>query len=505
MSASSSLPRPFEGNYGVSVTIALLALIPFIVVTTAYEFYRSTVLTTLGGQAMDYEIIIDLAAGMYAFGALVGGDLIQRFAQRYLFIVCETLFMLGCAIAAVAGNVVEYGSGIALQGLATGFLLVVALPPVIRQFPAEKLPLTAALIDLGFFGAIAVGPLVGGVTASFGAWRWLYAGLAVVAAASIATALVTLPYADPPNPRMRFDRSGVILGFFGTALPFWAVGTLVLHGFGATIFLAPFIIGATSFVALMLTEFHAEEPISPIKPMWNTLPIAGIIVASIGGGAYFTLFILLLGFQSLSGHRLPLPTGTAFWPQVVGALIAAGAYGWIVRTRLIPVYALCGLLLLLAGGALLLGTNTRTPVMTAEIAIGLLGLGAGATVAPGLWMASLSLQSKMVGRIFALVELIRSEVNFLMAPVVLKIGILVSGASGTLSVSGFHAAIWITLGLTFAFTLLATAIFLAGGPGLQKPDLRRWLKGERPAWESPELFALARGRHPEQQTHRKAS
>lgn len=99
MPRSSSLARPFEGNYGVSVTIALLALIPFIVVTTAYEFYRSHVLSALGGQ---------------------------------------------------------------------GLLLVVALPPVIRQFPAEKLPYTAALIDLGFFGAIAVGPLVGALTASFG-------------------------------------------------------------------------------------------------------------------------------------------------------------------------------------------------------------------------------------------------------------------------------------------------------------------------------------------------
>jgi hypothetical protein len=87
----------------------------------------------------------------------------------------------------------------------------------------------------------------------------------------------------------------------------------------------------------------------------------------------------------------------------------------------------------------------------------------------------------------------------------LKIGLLASGVSGTLTPGGFHTAILITLGMTVVLTLLATAIFLAGGPGLQKPDLRRWLKENKPAWESPELFAPARGRHPEQQEQRKAS
>jgi hypothetical protein len=71
--------------------------------------------------------------------------------------------------------------------------------------------------------------------------------------------------------------------------------------------------------------------------------------------------------------------------------------------------------------------------------------------------------------------------------------------------SGFHDAIYITLGISVLLTMLGTILFVAGAPGLQRPDLRRWLKDDKPAWTSPELLAPARGVHPQQQAQRKAS
>ncbi|HJU19542.1 MAG TPA: hypothetical protein VJ770_24065 [Stellaceae bacterium] len=56
-------------------------------------------------------------------------------------------------------------------------MLLPALLPVIRNFPPERLPITAAAVNLGFFGA-AAGPLLGGVVAAAHAWRWFHAGFA---------------------------------------------------------------------------------------------------------------------------------------------------------------------------------------------------------------------------------------------------------------------------------------------------------------------------------------
>jgi len=39
---------------------------------------------------------------------------------------------------------------------------VIAIPPLVRRFPLRRLPVTAAMIDVAFFGAVTAGPVVGG-------------------------------------------------------------------------------------------------------------------------------------------------------------------------------------------------------------------------------------------------------------------------------------------------------------------------------------------------------
>jgi exo-1,4-beta-D-glucosaminidase len=123
-----NIPRPFEGSYGVSLTLAVPALCPFIVVSTAYALFLRQAAANLGTERTALEVVSGLANAGYAFGALLGGDLMQRFRQRRLFLLCEGLFIAGCVLSGVAGGIVAYGSGRVLQGFATGLLLVVALP-----------------------------------------------------------------------------------------------------------------------------------------------------------------------------------------------------------------------------------------------------------------------------------------------------------------------------------------------------------------------------------------
>ncbi len=492
----------FEGRYGVTLTTAVTALIPFIVLTSAFPLFRTQLIHDLHAVPTDIDVLNDVATAAYAFGALASGDLIQRFPQRHLFLICEALFVAASVLAAGAPGLAMFGAGYVLQGLATGLLLVVALPPVIQQFPAGRLPITAAAIDLGFFGAVTLGPIAGAAVSAVDGWRWLFAGVGALATIVLAFAALTLARKEPPNPSLPFDRVGIILGLAGTVLPFWAVGQLTSHSFGSAVFLVPFSIGCACFLALLVVEYKEKEPLSPVKPMWNTMPVVGVIVAMVGGGAYFTLFLLAQQFLVMVQHR-PLPAaGLLFWPQVAGALLSAVLLGIVLRTRWLPIFTLAGMVCVLAGGALLLAMTAGGSLRWFAPAAALLGLGAGASVAPGLWFASLSLQSKMVGRIFALVELIRSEANFLLAPIMLAFAIALSGGGGTLSATAIHQAIAITLAVTIALMLCGLAIYGLGGFGLQQPNLEAWLHEDRPAWTSPELLAPLRGRHPAQQRAR---
>lgn len=487
-----TFPRPFEGHYGVSLIVAIVALSPFIVVSTAYVMFARQVQADLGMGRLATGLIAGFAIAGYAFGALTGGDLIQRFRQRHLFLLSEALFVVGCAVSAVATDAFVFGFGRILAGFATGLLLVIALPPVIQRFPAEKLRITMSFVDLGFFGAVCAGPLVGGAVAAEHAWRWFFTGLAAVGAINLALAALTEPKYDPPNPNLKLDPWAGVLGFGAVVLPFLATGELATHGFDSWVFTLPLAGGCASFVILLVVEYRQKEPLSPVKLMWTTIAIIGTLVAMIAGSVFVTFLELAQRLHLEVLHRPPLPVGVLFSPMVVGVCITALLFGLLLNTRFLPVLILVGVGCLIGAGGLVLNLGQDASTVLTLAAAGLLGLGGGATVAVGLTLAAFTIDSKMVGRVFALVELVRSLADYVIAPIIMKVA-RVHTRRPPLDWPGIQHGTAVTLWLTIAFTVFGVVLWVAGGSGLSVPDLHAWIDGKQPAIPSPRLFARWRG------------
>jgi hypothetical protein len=295
---------------------------------------------------------------------------------------------------------------------------------------------------------------------------------------------------------MPIDIAGLALGFAGTVLPFWASGELRSHGFASAVVAIPLAIGLACFLALMLVEYHKEEALSPVAKMWTTFPVVGTLVAMAGGAAFVSFVELTANYLLKVAGVSQLAAGLAFWPQLVGALIAAAALGFVFHTRFLPVQALAGMVLLVVAGAILMVYTADGDTVKLWMAVGLLGLGAGATVSPGLFLAGQSLPSKIIGRIFALIELVRSVADFIMAPVLLRIAKVASGQH-RIAATGIHDAIWITLLIALGATFLGIVLYILGGSRLQIPKLEDWIKGGRPALQSPLLLQILRQRRPE--------
>jgi MFS family permease len=485
-------PPQQQKRYAPLLCAALFALVPYILVASGESLFRQQVMREVGASANALSVIAGLSVAGYAFGALLGGDLINRVRHRTLFVGNEVIFVVGWSVVSAAPDTVAYGIGRVLAGFATGLLLVTALPPVVRGFPPSRTPLTAAFINLGFFGAIAAGPLLGGAVAAMHAWRWLFAAFAVLGLVTIALAFVWMPNEEPADPDLAFDWHGLLLGLLATSLPFFASGELRAHGFSELIVAVPLAVGLVCFAALMIVEYFKKDALSPVKRMWTTFPVVGTIVAMAGGGAFVTFVDLASTLLVQVGHRTPLAAGLQFWPQLAGALVTAALLGFLFRTRYLPVLAFSGMLLLAAGGVLLMFYQPGANPLLLLIGVGLLGLGAGATVSPGLFLAGFSLPSTILGRIFALVELVRSVADFILSPVMLKIARMTASGPAPVDTSGIHIALAITVALTLAGTAFAFLLLLAGGRPLPQPDIVAWLKRQQTAIQSPPLLAALR-------------
>jgi MFS family permease len=478
---------PLVRSYPAAVSLVLLALCPFIVLATVSLFTTQQVSLDLHTSTFGVQLAEGLSNAGYAFGAVVAADLIQRLPTWRLYVVTEAGFAVGSLLVALAPVIGVYTVGRVLQGIATGMLLVVALPPLITKHGAARVPLSAAFVNLGLFGMVTIGPVIGGIVAASGAWRLLFVVVAIIGVGGALLGLLAFRRDLPMSPRMGFDESGIPLALAATFLPFFGVSWLIRGGFGSPAFFLPVAVGLLALLMLLVRQYRKDRPLMPLKLIAHTLPVTGIATAMVTGAAVTALVYLAVVYLLQVQHESPVLTGTILATQVAGVAVAAVLFKLVMRSRWLPVLALGGLGTTALGGALLLWLGPGHANTLVAVAGLLLGFAAGAGVAPGLFMAGLSVPSNRLGPTFALVELLRSEAAFLVAPVVAQFVTLFSDP-----VAGIKVAVIILVVLCLISGALILGVLLLGGARPHAPDIDSWIGGEQPAYDSPRLADAVR-------------
>ncbi|MFE4646526.1 MFS transporter [Streptomyces sp. NPDC056730] len=491
MRFSPPSPRPFSriplaGRYPAAVALSLLALSPYLILTTATALAEPRIMGDVGATAFELQLASGMSNAAYAFGAVLAADLVQRVARRRIYLIAETAFVLSSVLALSAPGVGVFTAGVVLQGLCTGMLLVAALPPLVTGHPIGRLRTTAAVVSLGLFGMVAFGPLVGGLVGTLGGWRALFAGLAALAAIGLTVGSLTFESNEPPARRARFDWSAIPLAFGTTTLPFFGVSWLTRGSFSDPEFFVPVVCGLICGVLLVGGQYRKAKPLMPVRPISNTLPVVGTLNAMLVGACFTSLLELTEAYLTREAHYAPLRVGALVTPQILGVFVAAVLFRRLVSTRWTPYLALSGTVSVAIGAAVLLAVSTANASVFVPVAALFLGFGAGAGVTPGLFLAGFSVPSAQIGPTFALVELLRSEAAFLVGPVLLHLALTTGLAHG------FHLAVTITLVLIVIGALLLVGLYALGGARPEPPDLESWLTGPSTAYHSPALLAAIR-------------
>ncbi|HEY3864458.1 MAG TPA: MFS transporter [Solirubrobacteraceae bacterium] len=477
---------PLAGRYPAVAAMVMFALIPYLALSAALQPLTPIIAKQLHTSLQTMSLSSGLANAAYAAGTVMAVQFAQHLPQRRMLILYATLLVIGSVLAAAAQDPEMYIAGHVLQGLCTSLLLISAVPPLAIGYPASKLRTTAVIMNMCIFGAVALGPAIGGLQAHFDAWRPLFWIIAAIAASALVLSVLTFddaPPADPDSPR---DPLAIALAAVGCMAAFFGASELLTHSFLDPLTILPLLGGLAVIVVLIVYQFRAKRPLLTIRTMLtSTMPVAGIVVALFAAAASVSATVLTAAV--LAERYGPLHVGLLYLPEVAGAVITAILLGVVITKRTMHYLPLAGMVFLAAGIAVF-----RIEVPSSEAATllgsGLTGIGLGATVAPALFVAGFSLPSASLQRVFAIVELMRAVAAFMIAPIFAHLAVTVGGSLD----AGTGIVLWIGLGLALGGAAIGVAIYALGGARPQAPDLERFVAGEAPAWYSPPLLARLR-------------
>jgi len=472
---------PLTDSYPAAVALVILALTPFLVLTSAVSSLDELIGRSLHLSQAELEMTAGMANAAYCFGTVLSIQLITRLPPRRLLLGLVVAFVAASVAAAWAPSAGAFVAGRVVQGLATSMMLIAAVPPLVIGWPKRRQRTTAMTMNLAVFGAVALGPVVGGVAAGLETWRTLFWIVAAIGFVALLFVLLTYEDAPPQDPGAPIDLVSVTLAGFGTSAAFFGVSEVGSHSFGAPIVLVPLLAGVALIVLLLAHQYVAADPLMPVEKLARTIPTAAIVVA-------MTAAAVAVGLIDLAEAALELqkvaPTHAAmlFWPEFGGAVAMAGLFGALYFTRWVPAAAFAGTFVLAGAAAVLSGVATGSEALVA-IGSGATGVGVGASVAPALFTAGFTLPSPELPRVFALIELLRGVAAFLAGPLLLHM----AETAGASPASGIESAVWVCFGVALVGAVLAWAIWVAGRARLQRPDIDPWLEGDAPAIETTPL------------------
>jgi MFS family permease len=470
-------------RYSAAVALVLLALTPYLVLTTAFQALEKLIAKDLAMSERSLQLTSGMANAAYAVGAVVAVQLASRLPPRRLLVGYAILFVVASIVVAWAPTSGLFIAGHVVQGLTTGLMLIASVPPLVLSWGPEKLPRTAVVMNLGIFGAVALGPVVGGAQAGAGTWRPLMWVVAALGAGAVAFALLTYEDAEPQDPDAPVDVVALVLAAAGCGLAFFGVSELMGRRATDAVVLLPLVAGIVLLVGLVVHQWRSDDPLIPVRKLAHTVPLSAIVVAMSAGAASVALVQLAQVALQTKGAS-PVHAGMLFWPEFAMALVAAFLFGRLIRTRGTAILAFGGLGVLAAGAAVLTGA-ARGSDWLVLVGSALVGFGVGSSVSPALFLTGFSLESSNLPRVFAFVELLRGVAAFLVGPVLLQLAMTATKQPAV----GLRTSTWICLGLALVGLTIALAIAWSGRMRLQRPDIEAWMAGDGTAIESSALGA----------------
>ena len=412
-----------------------------------------------------------ITAYLLTFGGLMllGGRLGDTFGRKRTFIVAVALFTLASAMCGIAWDGGSLVVARLLQGAAAAIAIPNCLALAATTFP--KGPARNAAIAV--FGAMAgvgavLGLVLGGAITEV--W-WRLAFLANVPIGLLVIYLARTALRETQKGRVKLDASGAVLATLVCTAGVFGLTMGPEKGWLSTTTIASAVVVLGGFVAFVVVERTAENPIVPFSLFFDRNRLPTFAGRFLSGGVMFTLIVLVaLYVQNIMGYS-PLRAGVAFIPFAIAMALGMGAASRLASRFSPRAVVIAGCILML--GAMLYGStlnrgvpyfpNLAVPIVVGGIAIGLINVPLGLSVIA-------SVGSDRIGPTSAIAVMLQG----LGGPVVLAV-IQAVVTSRTLSLGGTSGPVTsmneaqldaLDQGFTYGLSWLAGVVMLLGAVAL---------------------------------------
>jgi EmrB/QacA subfamily drug resistance transporter len=315
----------------------ILAMLPAVLDQTILATGLPTIARDLG-TLTDVSWVVSAYVVAATATTPLWGKLGDRHGRKALLQIALAGFVTASALCGLAQDITQLIVLRAVQGVAAGGLMTLAMASVGDLVPPRERGRYQGYIAAAFAAATVLGPLVGGLLVEHVSWRWVfYVNLPLGGGALFALG-AALPAAPVAPARARLDA-------LGAALLAGATCAFMLFCLFSDVALAA--LALVLAVALVARERRAEDPVVALDMLAAPAVAIASVALFLATASLFAVTVFVPLYLQVATGATPTQAGLLLVPMMLGTTAATILSGRaIARTGRYKRFPLAGLALM---------------------------------------------------------------------------------------------------------------------------------------------------------------